>query len=177
MDQSKARTPLVVIITSVIFIIAGILFLLGGAMGTIIRLLAQFGLSPSSQVVRDAPQLFRKVSKFYTNPGIAAAIYSICGLIIMLAAVQLLRLKRWARVVLLSFSYLFFVYLIPLFLCLAYVNMRAGKVLILENQEAHPMFTTSAAVAVLIAFGLIAAFIFIVISILKSKPLKEALKS
>jgi hypothetical protein len=176
MDQSKARTPLVVIVAAMISIVAGILLLFGGVTDSIIKLLAHFGLSQSNPVVKGAPRLFRTVAKYYTNPVIADAVYSICGLVVMLAAVQLFRLKRLGRIILLTFSYLFLIYLVPLFLCLAYVNMRAGKVLILENQAAHPMFTTSAAVAVLIAFGLIAAFIFIVISILKSKPLKEALK-
>lgn len=173
--QKKRPTSITVI--GWIFIAGAILMILSGGLGFMAFSFMKQISEEMPPISEELPNQFRIMRIIFQNFGIIALLQVAFAIFVMIASIQFLKLRRWARNALEIIAWLGLVYVVGfgIFWVVSWINITSHFPVSEIPSEPPPMFNIIGAIMGCVVTAAWTAPLIIIIIFLRGKTIKDAL--
>jgi hypothetical protein len=177
MNAIQKKRPTAVTVIGWIFIAGAILMILSGGMGfAAFSFMKQMGVE-RPPIPEQAPFQFSVMEVIFQHFGLIAMVQVVLAIFIIIASIQFLRLRRWARTALEVIAWLGLVYLVSfgIFWVVSWLEITSNIPVTEGAQGPTPMFNIFGAVMGSVVTLFWAAPLVVIIIFLRGKTIRGAL--
>lgn len=177
METLIKKRPTSVTVIGWIFIVVAVLMILGGAMGLVaFSFIHPSGGSTVPPMPKDVGRTFAVMSIVFQYFGLLASLQIVFAIFILIAGIQFLKLRAWARIALEIVSYLGLIYTVGFgtFWVVSWISVTS-RFPVAESTVGPPaLFNIFGAVMGIVVIAVCVVPLIVIIKFLRGETIKEA---
>jgi hypothetical protein len=175
-DDIQKKRPTAITVIAWIFIVGAILMIVSSSIGFLAFTVIKQRVGEMPPIAQVLPHQFRIMNIIYRNFGILALLQVTLAIFVLIASIQFLRLRKWARSALEIISWLGLVYVVgfSIFWVVSWIGITSGLPSALGSPAPSPLFSIFGAIigaCVAVAWSVP---LVVIIMFLRGKMIREA---